>query len=84
MQILRLILAALLAVAAAVAGLFTAAVVAVVAMVAYLALIIRKNTGGSRTTPRSSQPRRTKVPNGDIIDVVASEVEEDGQGKKNK
>lgn len=72
MQIVRILLAAVLAVAAVVAGLFTAAFVAVAAMVAYIVLLIRhKSRSAPATRPHS--PRKTR-PGGDVIDVEASEV----------
>jgi hypothetical protein len=78
MQILRIVLAALLAIAAAVAGLFAAAVVAIIAMVAYLALLIKSKTGSARPNSPPVELRRTRRQSGEFIDVVASEVEEDG------
>jgi hypothetical protein len=78
MQILRIVLAALLAIAAAVAGLFTAAVVAIIALVAYLALLIKSKTGDTQPNSSPADLRRIRRQSGEFIDVVASEVEEDG------
>jgi type III secretory pathway component EscV len=78
MQIVRIILAAVLAVAALVAGLFTAAVVAVAAMVAYIVLLIRnKSRAAPHTRPHAAtrtHERRAAQSKGDFIDVEASEV----------
>jgi membrane protein implicated in regulation of membrane protease activity len=78
MQIVRILIAAVIAVAALLAGLFTAAFVAVAALVAYVVLLIRGKTRSTNSPrpPNSSRPHvhRESRTGGDVIDIEASEV----------
>ena len=86
MQVLRILFAALLAVAAVVAGLFTAAVVAVVGLVAWLVLLFKQKQGFPRQprTRPAAAPRHTSMSGTDAIEVETSVVEEGGGRVENR